>query len=81
MERGYVRMGMQPQRGGFRGLCAWRPLAGPCGRAAYGSRFEVAPLFFGTFFWGSKRKYIEGKAAEAVKVSMAISIKYSIRPK
>jgi hypothetical protein len=31
--------------------------------------------------WGSKRKYIEGKAAEAVKVTMAISIKYSIRPK
>ena len=64
------------------GACARRlPLAGPCGRAGYGSRFEVAPLFFGTFFWGSKRKYIEGKAAEAAKVAMAISIEYSIRPK
>ena len=31
--------------------------------------------------WGTKRKHIEGKAAEAAKVAMAISIQYSISQK
>ena len=30
--------------------------------------------------WGSKRKYIEGKSADAAKVSRVISIEYLIKP-
>jgi hypothetical protein len=63
------RAGMQPQRGGFRASALRLWFAGLCGRAGYGSRFEVASLFFGTFFWVSKRKYMEGKANETKKVS------------